>query len=325
MILPVLHDFLFTKTLKPAILASSITAQAARMEEKTLLEPFLRTVIKSFAKRRLRGTSLRCLLYIVRDFFLLQYRAVLFPKRIPVSQSDHPLDGYIPFNPRWVVTYLSFVSYWIRIAGFILACRGEDSVETARRFIESIGNLYEFAAQIYRKNLSTTRRPRYLKRFRFLIIHLFDPHLMCIPSLHVMIAIRGYTAFRAMTAKLEASPLLKETADKLRRQALDITQAVLYVKQHSVNCISAAMYAMSRFEAAQFPPDEAEAFVNSLFCSGGINPGGAEIRKEDIPIVRTHILGLYRSFLKEGKEDDDWRTPLFRFLAALPPAASKNN
>jgi hypothetical protein len=307
---------------------SEFTVQVARMDEKTLFELPLWTVIKSFAGRRLRGTCLRCLLYIVRDFFLLQYRAALFPRLIPVSQSDHPLDERVPFNPRWVVIYLGFVSYWIRIAGFITARYGKNGVETARRFVESIGNLYEFAAQVYRKNLSTTKRPRYLKRFRFLMIHLFDPHLMCIPSLHVMIVIRGYTVFRALAAGgVESSrdPLLLAETEKLRRAALDITQAVLYVKQHSINCISAAMYAMSRFEAALFPPDEAEVFVNGLFCPSGANPGGAEVRKEDIPVIRTHILELYRSFMEEGKKDDDWRTPLFRFLAALPPAASKHN
>ncbi|MDR0664728.1 MAG: hypothetical protein LBF86_04305 [Helicobacteraceae bacterium] len=72
----------------------------------------------------LRGPALRCIASIFGNFFFLQYKAVLFPGRIPVASVDHPLDAKIPFIPRWVDIYLDFVAFWIRILGFLLSRYG---------------------------------------------------------------------------------------------------------------------------------------------------------------------------------------------------------
>jgi hypothetical protein len=174
-----------------------------------------------------------------------------------------------------------------------------------------MGRLYAFAAGVYTRNLSTTRRPRYLGSLRFVLIHAADPHLMCIPSLHVMVMIRSYTGFAAMVRQLGDEEALAPRLLETRRGALAITEAVLYVKQHSVNCIAAAMYAMSRFDPS-FPPGEAEAFVSGLFTGPG------PIDPEDRAVLRDYMLGLYRRFLKEGEGAASWEEPLLRFLRAFP-------
>jgi hypothetical protein len=211
-----------------------------------------------------------------------------------------------------VTVYLDFVAYWIRIAGFLLDHYGDRGVEPTREFIESIGKLYAFAVRVYGKNLSTTDRPRYLKRPRFLLIHGFDPHLLCIPSLHVMIVIRSYTTFRAMLRSLGDEENLAGEIHRIRRGALDITEAVLYIKQHSVNCISAAMYAMTRFDPPLFPPQEAEDFVSGLF----VESEGMEA--EDCRKIREYIGELYRRFIREGEATGEWEKPLLDFLKGLP-------
>jgi len=101
-------------------------------------------------------------------------------------------------------------------------------------------------------------------------------------------------------------------AEELYQGALAISEAVLYVKQHSVNCISAAMYATTRFDPRLFPPDEAERFVSELFRKVEI-PGEA-----DADEIRKHILGLYRWFLAQGEKAKDWTDPLLHFLDELP-------
>jgi hypothetical protein len=295
-----------------------------------------KTIYLALKRKPVRKAGLSCCRTVIRDFFLFQYRAKMYPKRIPVSQSDHPLDELIPFNPRWVRIYLSFIAFWIQIVGFILVRYGERGTEPAIRFAKSIEELYLLAVKVYRKNLSTTRRPRYLATARFLMIHTVDPHLMCIPSLHVMIAVRTYTGFRQLLKDMGETSLGGE-AEKIRRGALDITQAVLYVKQHSVNCISAALYAMSRHYPELFPPEEAAAFVGDLFpaeagppsASGfassaklsekaGDEPMGPFTAPEDGRKIREHIISLYRSFLDE--KDPLWAGPLLRYLKKLPPA-----
>jgi hypothetical protein len=133
-----------------------------------------------------------------------------------------------------------------------------------------------------------------------------------------MIIIRGYTAFRQILASMNDSENCAAELESVKRQALNISQAILYVKQHSINCVSAAMYAMSRFDPSLFPPEEAELFVESLFSPRDGLPEGDAVKAEDIPEIRGHIAGLYRRFAEEGKNAAHWTEPLLGFLASLP-------
>jgi hypothetical protein len=240
------------------------------------------------------------------NFFFLQYKAALLPGRIPVTPVDHPLDAYIPFTPKWVAVYLDFVAFWVRTIGFLFTQYGRRAAGPVRDFIDAMGKLYAFAAEIYTKNLSTTARPHYYGRPRFVLIHAVDPHLMCIPSLHVMVVIRTYTKFRAIIRSLGEEARFALQIEEIRRGALDITEAILYVKQHSVNCVSAAMYAMSCFDNALFPQEEAEDFAAGLFTGPG--------SPEESGAIRDYIVEKYRQFLEEGKRGQDWREPLLTFL-----------
>ena len=271
-------------------------------------EPVPLTFIKILGKPYLRITALRCVASIFRHFFFLQYWAALLPGRIPVSQVDHPLDGKIPFLPGKVNTYLDFVAFWVRTLGFLLKSCGSGILEQVRNFLETMGDLYAWAALVYGKNLSTTERPFYIGRPRFLLIHSLDPHLMCIPSLHVMVVIRTYTLFREIIKSIGEEERFAPQAEELRLGALAITEAVLYIKQHSVNCISAAMYAMTRFDPTLFPPAEAERFASGIFADTKM-PG-----KADGDEIRGYILSLYRRFLSLGESCDEWTEPLLNFL-----------
>jgi hypothetical protein len=248
----------------------------------------------------------------MKHFFFAQYRAAFLPGLIPVSEADHPLDRKIPFWPGKINIYLDFVAFWIRCLGFLLRNYGRRALEPDLNFIQTMGQLYAWAAEVYTRHLSTTDRPFYLGHPRFLPIHGLDPHLMCIPSLHVMVVIRTYTFFR-QTLGIFAGEKAAALSEELYRGAIAITEAVLYIKQHSVNCIPAAMYAMTRFEGNLFPPEEAERFTAELF-KGEKLPSG-----QDAQEIRLHILSLYRRFLAEGKTAAHWTKPLLDFLAELPP------
>ncbi|MDR2767913.1 MAG: hypothetical protein LBB82_06260 [Treponema sp.] len=264
-----------------------------------------RTVFAVLARSRLRPAALRCIYFAARHFFGFQYKSSLFPGKVPVSWSDHPLDESVPFDPLRVKIYLSFVPFWVRITGFLLIRRKREDL--ALDFINAIAALYLDASSVYRKNLSTTRRPFYIKNPSFLLIHITDPHLMCIPSLHVMIVIRCYTRMREYAEALETENAAYCSA--VFRHALAITEAVLLVKQHGVNCIAAALFAMSALDR-NFPRGEAERFTAALFASGFEN--GAALRK--------HILALYGEFLDAytRSPSDGWAAPLLAFLEKLP-------
>jgi hypothetical protein len=265
------------------------------------------TVFRVICSPRLRKAAARCVKRSFYYFFYLQFKAAFLPGRIPVTRVDHPLDREIPFNPRWVGVYLDFVSSWVRMTGFLLDRFGRKAAAPVRDFIETMGQLYVLASEVYRKNLSTTSRPRYYKRPRFMLIHAADPHLMCIPSLHVMIVIRTYTKFRAIVRELGGEESLTRQTKEVRQLALDITEAILYVKQHSVNCIPAAMYVMTRFNPRLFGAEEAEDFVSALFTR--------PFSPEKSAAIRAYIMLRYRQFLAEGSGAKDWKEPLLKFLA----------
>ncbi|AEF81452.1 hypothetical protein [Leadbettera azotonutricia] len=262
----------------------------------------------------LRGPGIKCIVSIFTNFFLLQYRAAFFKGRYPVARADHPLDEKIPFTPRKVNIYLDFVAFWVRVIGFLLRHYGRQGLEPAKELIESIGKLYKKAAGVYGVCFSTTNRPFYLARPRFVIIHATDPHLMCIPSLHVMVVIHTYTLFRELIRRLGGEAQFAPQIEEMRKGALDITEAVLYVKQHSVNCIPAAMYAMTCFDSALFTPEEARGFCAELFLNA------PSITKTDGDAIRAHILSLYQRFIAEGEKSEKWETPLLDFLFSLPKA-----
>ena len=272
-------------------------------------ESSARALLSIFGSSFLRDSALASTASIFRNFFFLQYKGALFLKRYLVSQVDHSLDEKIPFKPDKVEIYLDFIFFFIRAMGFLLRRFGLRSKGYVKNAIESIGALYAKAGEVYVKNYSTTKRPRYLARFRFLVIHVFDPHLMCIPSLHVMVVIRAYTQFQAILENLREEGDNASQIDEVRLGALAITEAVLYIKQHSVNCISAAMYAMTRFDDS-FPAKEAESFVQGLFRNA------QDISAKDAEEIRDHIWSLYLHFLNQ--ETPAWEKPLLDFLETLP-------
>jgi hypothetical protein len=179
--------------------------------------------VKTICTPALRPENIRCIKSIFYNFFFRQYKAAWLPGRAPVSKVDHPLDQKIPFVPAWVTIYLDFVHFWIRMLSFLLRNYGHRAYAAVREFISSMGKLYAFAAEAYQKNFSTTSRPFYIARPRFLVIHMFDPHLMCIPSLHVMVVIRTYTKFAAILRSLNEADHCSAQIDEIKQGALAIT------------------------------------------------------------------------------------------------------
>jgi hypothetical protein len=290
---------------------------------KTIFTPFFRPF------------AFRVVYKIFYNFFYRQFIAAFFPGKIPVSKVDHPLDEKIPFKPTWIKIYIDFTQFWIRVISFYIRRYGRKEYKTVGNFIESVGELYVFAAQVYTKNLSTTKRPFYISNPRFLLIHLADPHLMCVPSLHIMLAVHTYLQFKAIARKNGEEEKLKPQIKEMKQGALAISQAVLFVKQHSVNCIPAALYAMTCFTPDLFPPEEAESFTNQLFSAPPIFPPGkngihkkipncysvhpaaspkTKIPDEDQALIKSHIISLYNRFMQERDELRPWYEPLVKFL-----------
>jgi len=298
-----------------------------KVTDSVYSENWLYAFFKSFFHPVLRPAFCKSVPSIFYNFFFCQHRAAFLPGRIPVTQVDHQLDEKIPFVPSWITIYLDFVHFWIRMLTFFLRRFKRKALIPIREFIYSMGDLYAYAGEVYKRNMSTTKRPFYIARPRFAVIHALDPHLMCIPSLHVMVVIHTYLQFNEIAKKLGAQEEFKEQIEEMEKGALAISQAILFVKQHSVNCLPAALYGMTCFSPDLFTQKEAERFTNLLFSpapkadedlrKNRAHPSAAPktlITPEDQENIKKHILSLYYGFLEEKKTASNWYDPIIKFL-----------
>jgi hypothetical protein len=123
-----------------------------------------------------------------------------------------------------------------------------------------------------------------------------------------MAVILTYTRIRRVLSGFGKEREYAAEIENARIRALDITESILYVKQHSINCIAAGLYAMTRYDAELFPAGEAHDFVDGLFRNGPVSPPARTA-------IKKHILDLYHSFLDAGARSERWEQPLLDFLA----------
>jgi hypothetical protein len=284
-----------------------------RIEAALLQGNNILAALRVIRKPPLAAAAAKAFVSINKNFFVLQRKAARGIIHIPVANVEHPLDAKIPFSPEYVGIYMDFTWCWIRALAFLLRAFGRRADTHVQQFLHDIDKMYTFAACVYSKYMSTTRRPRYTKSMLFRVIYLFDPHLMCIPSLHVMVAVFTYTAFRSILRALDTAGRFAPGAAALYRHAVGIIDSILFVKQHSVNCVAAGMYAMHCFSPGLFPREEAEQCAAALLRESGLPP-------QDADAIRAHIITLFNSFVEAEKTAPRWDAVLVDFLANHPCA-----
>jgi len=141
------------------------------------------------------------------------------------------------------------------------------------------------------------------------MIHRLDPHFMCVPSLHVAIMIMAWIFYRnVFKTHLQNEKDIDFYTKQIFESARAITETVLYVKQHSVNCIPAALYMMTIIQKKHFSLSDAVYFIENLFTENtDISEG---IKKS----IRSYIQILFERFVLENCSEDDWTIPLKRWL-----------
>ncbi len=249
----------------------------------------------------------RSLAAIFTKFFFLQFQTVLFPKTRPVVNVDHPLDEKIPFDTSWVGLYNTFTVFWMQAAGWILKEFGIRAVPGVAQFVNDIARMYNAAGKVYGRCQSTTNRPGVSANFHFIVIHTFDPHLHCVPSLHVMVcAYVGYKVTELINIYAEDPSDYRAEAEWAYKNGLEIIESVLLVKQHSVNCIPAGYY-MNSILFNDFKSDWADRFIDEMFVDDakGIS---------DVSEIQTHIRKFYDKFLDDYDKMGDRDKVLLEFL-----------
>jgi hypothetical protein len=270
---------------------------------------YARPLALAVSRPRLLRAAFGVFLEALRSFFVPQFANVLHRRREVVSV-DHPLDAAIPFTPQCAAKYLEFVKLWMVSVYKLWRLYGEAAVPDLAAYVDSIRRLYRDAGSIYRTVHTTTERPRSNPDLRFALIHALDPHLNCIPSLHVIIVLANWKlASDFVRGRGGAAPApVSRWLEHLRGEALAITETVLFVKQHSVNCIGASLfYLVRRFPG--FTEQDARDTVQDLFTDAGA-------RLQSIHEIRSAVLGVFDELGAAYSDNPGrgWRAPILGFI-----------
>ena len=248
---------------------------------------------------------------IIKDFFLLQALQKLHLTKRPVINVETNIDSKIPFKPEHVKAYLGFVSFFIKPMDMLKNRLGMKKASPYLcLYLKFLTNIYANAATIYRFCMTTTTRPKYYKTHKFRTIHFFDPHLLCVPSIHVAIS-AGTEAWFRQCFKTGLFP--QDEAEKylceIKASAIEIVESVLFIKQHSVNCIPLALYMLSStMSKSFFSAQDASNFIEGLFAqTPEITP---EVRNEIIE----HFYYMYDRTLLESRFSSDWQNCIRHWL-----------
>ena len=274
-------------------------------------------VLIALTHRQIACAVFRLLWTVAIEFFGLQFQTRLRLSVRPVVKVDHDLDVTIPFLPEYIDTYLSFTSLWIKSLYFIYREFGQQTLSDVAAFIDGITQLNIEAGRIYRIRQSTSHRPKYLKSRRFKLIHAVDPHLHCIPSLHVLTVLYNYVEIsRLLNKHSDSIEDFRKEIEYLYSRALTITESVLFVKQHTVNCIPASLFVITQIVPI-FAFEDSQDFVRDLFRQTDFD-FEAQIK------IKTYMLKqlrLFRDSIRNG--DAQFPEVLLNFLQQFEETSMK--
>ncbi|MCR5762032.1 MAG: hypothetical protein K6G00_01465 [Treponema sp.] len=161
--------------------------------------------------------------------------------------------------------------------------------------------------------MTTTKQPE-TNNIRLKMLRIMDPHYMCVPSLHIAVITLTTNFYKKLFeqnlfTEQEKTKWMKE----IEEHGVEIADSVLYLKQHSVNCIPAALYMMTRIVPELVSPTEAVKLLDSILKNE------PNIDSNTQKNITEHILFIYERFLLEGTTEEDWRKPILRWLESYKP------
>ena len=258
---------------------------------------------------------------IIKDFFLLQMGQKLHITKRPVINVETDIDEKIPFLPNEVKAYLEFVPFFVKPMDMLKNQLGiKKAAPYLCLYLKYLTMIYKNAATIYRFCMTTTSRPKYYKSHNFRTIHFFDPHLLCVPSIHVAVSAGTHAWFRqcfktGIINQKDADEYLSE----IKNHAVQIVESVLFIKQHSVNCVPLALYMLSStMSKSFFSAQNAADFIDELFKDS--TEISAEVRHE----ILEHFYYMYDRTLLESKYSANWQDCIRHWLIDYAAATGQD-
>lgn len=260
-------------------------------EQAVLRGSTLYLILVVLGSPRLLWALLSFLGTALRRFFFDQfaYRFKLRPgssNKPKLRNVEHPLDATIPVRYETIGVYLTFIQLWISAISYLRRCLGPSFNADFIEFLAGLQRCYSDASGVYGRCLSTTTRPAQAPSLRFAFVYAVDPHLFCVPSLHVLVVCYTYKKLEDLLSARDDYEVFKPELVAVKARAVAITESILYVRQHSVNCIPTALSMLSVI-LPSYDEIEAKAFLAELFKD---DDDISEARRND---ALAYMLNLY--------------------------------
>lgn len=265
-----------------------------------------------FTSWRLFWKTVRFIGTVTKKFFIDQfmYRYALIggASHAPLVRNvEHPLDSHIPRRYDKIETYLGFVKLWISALSYVRRREGRSFNYEIMEFITGLERCYIDAASVYGTCLSTTRRPSRAPNPRLAFVYAVDPHLFCVPSLHVLVVCYTYKKLENLLRARGVLERFKSELAAVKARAIAITESILYVRQHSINCIPTAL-AMLSVIIPNFNEVEAKAFLSELFKNDH------DITESSRNEIIVYMMKLYDRVVWNGLETRERYSAITDFL-----------
>jgi len=244
---------------------------------------------------------------VLRRFFIDQFVYKMNPGRVPLRNIEHPLDAAIPVRYETVGVYLSFIHIWISALSYLRHRLGPDFNDSIVEFLDGLSRCYTDAATVYARCLSTTRRPERAPNSRLAFVYAVDPHLFCVPSIHVLVVCYTYGKIAAILRNKGLEEEYLHEIAALRTKAIAITESILYVRQHSLNCIPTALSMLPTF-LPSYTPEESKAFLAELFAHD------EALAEEQRGAVLAYMMDLYERMVFHATSADTPYSHMVDFL-----------
>ena len=258
---------------------------------------------------------MRLMRAVIVDFFAPQHTRKGQNGIKPVVNVEHPLDSKIPFDPNLGKIYHRFFPHNFRTIDYLFKLCGRQITTEVAGLLDDLRRLYSDSAWVYRRVQTTTPRPPLVWKKAMITTYIFDPHLHCIPSLHVSSVYRAYSRTCEIAKKYLSAAEARLVRELSFLEATIITESILFVKQHSVNCISATFLALNCIDPF-YTDEKVKECIEGLFVYSG-----AELPCKNE--IRTFLYEKYNALKSQfaASGETDWRQFMVNWVSTFPAAS----
>jgi hypothetical protein len=253
----------------------------------------------------------RSLTLVIKSYWRYYYKNnhAKYPRETNV---ELPIDSQIPFEPKALGAYISYVGLCAAAVNFLRVEFGSDVSADIKNFFISMVSFYPEAAEVF-KTAQTGFERTGQGGFGIKLLRMIDTEKNASPSLHVIVAAYIYFGLEKI---FDARGGLQKVYEPLKKVYFDktvkIVESVLLVKQHVVMDVALGLVLLSGGDSSAVPAKIHE-FVEAIFKNNNYG-----INQEVIFAARGEIIFIYDKVMADiARNNSSAANEIIKYLRSL--------